>query len=174
MITPNNLSVLGIIHTAISVLALIAGLVSMFSYGKIDMTKQSGRLFILLTIFTCVTGFPIMRFGHPTPGHYLGVILLIILPIGIYAKQLRIFGKLADYVQLILLSTTFFFSFIPAINETLTRLPLSSPIASGPDDPIIKTATMILMVIFIVTVLFQVIKLKKLKKSAQTPNPAIN
>jgi len=174
MITPNHLSVLGIIHTAISILAILAGLFAMFSYGKIEMTKQWGKSFIWLTIFTCLTGFPIMRFGHPTPGHYLGVIILVMLPIAIYARQLRIFGKFADYVQLVLLSSTFFFSFIPAINETLTRLPISSPVASGPDDPIVQTSLLILLIIMIAAITYQVIKLKRIKKTGEAPNPALN
>src|ERR1700761_54793 len=130
---PNHLSILGIIHTAISILALLAAIIALFNDGKIDPKNNRGKAYIWLTIITCVTAFPIMKTGHPTAGHYVGVLILVLLPIGIYAKQLRIFGKLADYVQVVVLSTTIFFSCIPAIVETLTRVPISHPIADGPN-----------------------------------------
>jgi hypothetical protein len=165
MISPNHLSLLGIIHTAISVLALLCGLYALFCDGRIDPANKRGKSYIWLTIITCVTGLPIMRFGHVTPGHYLAVIILILLPVGIYARQLRIFGKLADYVQVIILTTTLFLSFIPAVVETLTRLPESGPIASGPDDPLVQKAQLALVAIFITGVIYQVIKLRALKKT---------
>ncbi|MGZ3754365.1 MAG: hypothetical protein ACXVAY_00100 [Mucilaginibacter sp.] len=161
---PNHLSILGIIHTAISILAILAAIATLFSYGKITPTTGPGKLYILLTIITCVTGLPIMKTGHPTGGHYLGILILILLPIGIYAKPLRIFGKLADYAQVIILSATLFFSFVPAIIETLTRLPISHPLADSPNSPIVQTGLLILVFLFITGVLYQVFKLKSTKK----------
>jgi len=163
---PNHLSVLGIIHTAISILAILAAFVALFRYGKIDPVTGLGKLYIWLTAITCLTGFPIMRFGHPTPGHYLGVIILVLLAVAILGKRFRVFGRATDFVQLILLSTTLFLSCIPAIVESLTRLPMDHPLASGPDDPLVQKAQLILLVIFIAGVIYQVIKLKKTKSLA--------
>jgi len=162
MITPNHLSALGIIHTAISILALIAGLLALFNYGKIEPTLRWGQYYIWLTVITCITGFPIMRFGHPTPGHYLGIIILVLLPIGLFAP--RFFGKAGILVQTIVLSTTLFLSFIPAIVESLTRLPMSGPIASSPGDPIIQKAQLVLLVIYLAGVIYQLVKLRGVKK----------
>jgi len=156
---PNHLSPLGIIHTAISILAIMAALYALYKDGKINPAGTPGKLYIWLTVITCITGFPIMRFGHPTPGHYLGVIILVLLPLGIYAK--RIFGKAGDYLQVILLSTTVFLSFIPAIVESLTRLPMDHQLAAGPDDPLVQKAQLVLVVVFLIGVIYQLIKLKK-------------
>jgi uncharacterized membrane protein len=166
MVTPNHLSVLGIIHTAISILAILVALFALFRDGKIDPANGRGKWYILLTVVTCITGFPIMRFGHLTPGHYLAIIILVLLPIGIYAG--RIFGKAADYVQVIIMSTTLFFSFIPAIVESLTRLPIAHPLASGPNDPLIQKVQLILVVLFLAGVTYQVIKLNAERKLLKT------
>jgi hypothetical protein len=163
MVTPNHLSVLGIIHTAISILAIVAGLFALLRDGKIDPANGRGKLYIWLTVVTCVTGFPIMRFGHPTPGHYLGIIILILLLIGTYAR--RIFGKAGAYIQVIIISTTLFLSFIPAVVESLTRLPINKPIASGPNDPIVQKAQLLLVVVFLAGVIYQVIRLRTSKKA---------
>ena len=106
MFTPNHLSILGIIHTAISVLAIFAALYGLYLYGRIDPKTIPGKSYIWLTVLTCLTGLPIMRFGHPTAGHYLSIILFILLPIGIYASRIRFLGKLGEYIQVIVMSAT--------------------------------------------------------------------
>jgi uncharacterized membrane protein len=158
MSTPNHLSILGIVHTAISIIALLVAFYALYREGKLNPASRIGKLYIWLTIITCVTGFPIMKTGHFTAGHYLAIIILIILPIAIYAP--RLIGKAGGYVQTVLMSATLFFSWIPAIVETFTRLPISGPIASGAADPIIKNGLMVLAILFLAGVIYQVIKLR--------------
>lgn len=169
---PNHLSILGIIHTAISIIALLVAFNALYRDGKINPAKNRGRLYIWLTLITCITGFPIMKTGHFTPGHYLAIIIVILLPIGIYSK--RLFGKPGEYVQIIVMSTTLFLSCIPAIVETLTRLPISHPIAGGPNDPVLQKCLSALLLLYVVGVVYQIVKLRAKKKSAQMPNSALN
>jgi hypothetical protein len=169
MITPNHLSILGIIHTAISVFALIAAFYALYRSGRIDPATSPGKAYIWLTVITCITGFPIMKTGHFTPGHYVAIIILILLPLGIYVKSLRIFGKLADYVQVIFLSTTIFLSCIPAIVETLTRLPISQPIADGPNAPIIQNGLAVLALLYFAGMIYQIVKLRARRHKSQPP-----
>jgi hypothetical protein len=159
---PNHLSVLGIIHTAFSILAILVALFALFRDGKIDPGNGSGKLYIVLTAIACLTSLPIMRFGHLAPGHYLAVLILILLPLGCYAG--RIFGKAADYVQVIIMSTTLFLSLIPGVIETFTRLPMDHPLASSANDPLVKKWLLILAIVYLAGVIYQVIKLGKVKK----------
>jgi hypothetical protein len=171
---PNHLSLLGIIHTIISVIAIIVALVALFRFGKINPENKAGKLYIILTIITCLTGFPIMKTGHPTAGHALGVIILVILPIAIYARSIRFFGKAADYIQIILMSLTLFFSMIPATVESLTRLPIKQPLASGPDDPMVKMWLGIWFVLYVAGTLYQVVKLRNHKKASGATDGTVN
>jgi len=157
---PNHLSTLGIIHTAISIIAILVAFYAVYREGKIDPLSGFGKLYIWLTVLTCVTGFPIMKTGHLSGGHFIAILIVILLPLGIYAG--RIFGKAAAYVQVIILSATLFLSLVPAVIETLTRLPINSPIASGPADPIVKTGLAILFALFIVGVVYQIFRLRRL------------
>lgn len=170
MFTPNHLSILGIIHTAISVLAIFAALYGLYLYGRIDPKTIPGKSYIWLTVLTCLTGLPIMRFGHPTAGHYLSIILFILLPIGIYVPRIRFLGKLGEYIQVIVMSATLFLSFIPAVVETSTRLPISHPIANGPNDPLIQKSLTALMVIYVMGVIYQIIKLRASHKTTAIAN----
>lgn len=171
---PNHLSVLGIIHTAISILALFAGFICLFRDGKIGPSTYYGRWYVILTVLTCLTSFPIMKTGHFTGAHGLGVFVLILLPIGIYANSIKPLGKFAGYVQIFVMSATLFLSCIPAVVETLTRLPISHPIASGPNDPIIQTGLTILIIIFLGGVIYQFIKLKAINKKGVSSDDVIH
>jgi hypothetical protein len=174
MITPNHLSIFGIIHTAISILAILAAFYALFRSGRIDPAVGPGKWYTWLTILTCVTGLPIMRFGHPTAGHYLAIIILVLLPIGIYAHRMHFLGKLREYLQVVVMSTTLFLSCIPLIVESLTRLPVSHPIAYGPDDPLLKNALTGLFIVYAIGVIYQIIKLKAKRKTPPSFNSVVN
>lgn len=157
---PNHLSILGIIHTIISILAIIAAFVALAKQGVIDPKSTWGKYYVWLTVLTCVTGFPIMRTGHFGPAHALTIIVLVLLPIGVYAKSIKLFGKKAIYIQVIIMSFTLFLSFVPAVNESFTRLPISHPLAASQEDPLVKMGVMVVFVLFLAGVIYQVIALR--------------
>jgi hypothetical protein len=170
---PNHLSPLGIFHTAVSVLAVLIALYALIRYGKIDPASAVGKLYITLTAIACLTAFPIMKTGHLSAGHGLAVIVLVLLPIGVYAKSIKFFGKGADYIQTIVMSSTLFFSMIPATIETLTRLPISHPLATDPNDPVAKMGLLVLVALYIIGVLYQVIKIRSGRKATGTPDSTV-
>lgn len=170
---PNHLSILGIIHTAISVLAVLIAFYGLLRYGKLNPMEGAGRLYTVLTVIACLTALPIMKTGHPTPGHPLAVIILLLLPIAIYAYAIKPLKKVSEYVQTIIMSFTLFLSMIPATVETLTRLPISHPLATDPASPIIKMCLTIIFVMFVAGTTYQVIKIKAKKKSLSAPEPGM-
>jgi len=158
---PNHLSPLGIFHTVISILAIIVAFIALFREGKIDPANSRGKWYVILTILTCLTSFGIRKTGHFTPAHGLSVLVLVILPVGIYAH--RIFGRYGNAAQIVAMTVTLMLSFVPAITETLTRLPISNPIAASEDAPVVKMSNGILLLVFLLLLAFQLIKLRKTK-----------
>lgn len=156
---PNHLSILGIVHTIISILAIIAGFVALFQQGVIDPRSKTGQWYVILTLLTCVTGFPIMRTGHFGPAHALSILVTFLLLVALFSRKW--FGKAGVYSETILMSATFFLSFIPAVNESFTRLPLDHPVAADPSAPIIKMSIMILLGIYVAGVSVQVWKIRR-------------
>jgi hypothetical protein len=150
------LSLPGIIHTLISIIAVIAAVISLINFGKIDPKSKSGKVYIWFTILSCLSSFLVMKTGHLSSAHGLSVLVLCILPVGLYAKKIHFFGTKADYIQVTLMSATLFFSLIPAIIETSTRVPLSHPIAANDQSPVIKTMLIVLVILYAIGVTYQV------------------
>lgn len=149
-----GLTPLGILHTLISLVAVAAGAFALIRDGKISWRNGTGKIYVITTIITCLTGFGIFQHGGFGKPHALGVITLLALGV-VYAANRKRFGKTSPYVETIGYSLTFFFHIVPAITESATRLPLDAPLASTPEDPRIKLAIGICFVLFLIGALFQ-------------------
>ncbi len=159
-----GLTTLGIIHTAISLIAVAAGVISFIQYKKIDNSNLIGKLYIYSTTIVCLTGFGIFQHGGWGPAHTLGVITLIVLGVALFASRpSNSFGKFSPYISVVAFSMTFLLHLIPAINETLTRLPYGNPMAKSPDDPRIKMLVMACFFLFLVGSAIQINWMRKNK-----------
>lgn len=157
------LTTLGIIHTAISLVAVGSGTIALIRDKKIDWANTIGKLYVITTIITCLTGFGIFQHGGFGKPHALGMITLVVITIALVAANgKQVFGRLSPYIARVSFSITFFFHLVPGITETATRLPVDAPLASGPDDPHIKMAIGICLLLFIIGATLQVIKLRKI------------
>jgi uncharacterized membrane protein len=156
-----GLTTLGIIHTAISLVAVATGAIALIRNHEISWKNSVGKTYVITTILTCVTGFGIFQHGGFGKPHILGIITLVVLAIAFAAgNKTRLFGRLSPYIETVCYSMTFFFHLIPGITETTTRLPVDAPLASGPDDPHIQAAIGVCFLLFLIGVTLQVLKLR--------------
>lgn len=156
-----GLTHLGIIHTAISLVALASGAIALVRYQVIPPKLFIGKLYIWTTVLTCLTGFPIMQHGGFGAPHVLGVITLLVLVFAAIAGKTTVFGGASRYVETIGYSATFFFHWIPTIVETSTRLPVGSPLVADREGPEIQAVTGIVFLLFVIGVILQVLRLRK-------------
>jgi uncharacterized membrane protein len=157
----SGLTTLGILHTAISVVAVATGAISLIRDKKISWKNLIGKIYVITTIVVCLTGFGIFQHGGFGKAHVLGIITLLVLGFALLAgKSTRPFGRLSLYMETVAYTTTFFFHLVPGITETATRLPVSAPLASGPDDPHVQKAIGICFLLFLIGVIMQVLKLR--------------
>lgn len=156
-----GLTLLGIIHTAISLVALTSGIIALIRYREIPAKRFIGRLYIWTTVLTCLTGFPIMQHGGFGAPHVLGIITLIVLSVAAVAGKTKIFGRRSRYLETICYSATFFFHWIPTITETTTRLPVGAPLVTNRDGPELQAAAGVLFLLFVIGATLQVLRLRK-------------
>jgi uncharacterized membrane protein len=152
--------VLGIIHTAISLIAVGAGVVALINPGTISLRTRAGRVYVVMTILTCLTGLPIFQKGGFGPPHALALITLAVIAGAIALEKGLFQNAVSRYVETIAYSLTFFFHVIPGFTETATRLPAAAPLASGPDDPALQASIGAAFVVFLIGVVAQVRRLR--------------
>ena len=161
-----GLTQLGVIHTAISLIAVAAGLIAFFRDKEISPRNGVGKIYIIATILTCLTGFGIFQHGGFGKPHTLGIITLIVLAVAYVAGYTKLYGRLSPYIETLSYSATFLFHLIPGITETTTRLPLGAPLLPNADAPALQAATAVLLVAFLIGATLQVRRLRARLRAA--------
>ena len=140
---------LGWFHTAMGVVALVSGAITLWKYKEITLQKRSGQVYLAATLVTAGTALAIFQRGEFGPGHALAVMTLLALAIGTVAATTKLFGRFSRYVQAISYSGTLLFHSIPAITDGLLRLPVGNPVLSTIEDPVLKMCYLVLLLLYI-------------------------
>lgn len=151
----------GMFHTVIALIAVAAGFTAIARYREIGLATVPGRIYVWLTVLTSVTGLFIFRHGAFGVPHALAVVTLAVLAIAIAAQKRAIFGRLSRYVAVVGFSATLFFHMIPGFTETATRIPEGAPLASGPEDPGLRAAVGVALLVFLVGAALQVRRIRR-------------
>src|SRR6267143_6373114 len=154
-----GLTQLGVIHTAISLIAVAAGLIALLRDREISPRNTLGKVYVITTVLVCLTGFGIFQHGGFGKPHTLGIITLIVLGVAYVAGYTMLYGRLSPYIETVSYSATFFFLMIPATTETTTRLPLGAPLLPNADAPALQAAAAVMGVAFLIGAALQVRRL---------------
>jgi len=155
-----GLTPLGTFHTAISLIAVVAGVIGFIRHRQISPQTLVGEIYVVMTFITAVTGFGIFLHGGFGIPHLLGIVTLVVLGVAAVAGNSRVFGRASPYVETVSYSTTFFFHMIPGITETATRLPLGAPLVASAEAPELQVATAALFVLLLIGATLQVRRLR--------------
>ena len=155
-----GLTSLGVIHTAISLVAVAAGLIALLRDKQITSGNRLGQVYFVTTLLTAVTGFGIFQHGGFGKAHALGILTLLVLVVIMVAYRTQFYGRWSKVVEVVGYSATFLFHMIPAVTETTTRLPLGAPLLSSPEAPALKMATAVMGLLFLIGAYFQVRRLR--------------
>ncbi len=154
-----GLTTLGAVHTAISLVAVAAGVLAFVRDKEIVLKSMVGKVYAVATILTCLTGFGIYEHGGFGAPHALGVITLVVLGVAWHAGRGG-FGRASRYVETVSCTATFLFHMIPAVTETSTRLPLGSPWITDREGPELQAAVGIMFVLFLIGSALQVWRIR--------------
>jgi uncharacterized membrane protein len=161
MLATYNLTPLGAFHTAISIIAVLAGIVALFRYGSITTANSAGLWFVRMTAATCVTGLFIFRHGGFGPPHMLSILTLVVLAITYTLERVAKTSIAARYVVVLGNSLALFFHLLPALNEGGTRLPLGHPAFTGPTDPKLTTIVGIGFAVYVIGAIIQALRIRR-------------
>ena len=161
-----GLTTLGIIHTAISLVAVACGFWALARDKEISAHNRLGRAYLVTTLLTAVTGLGFFQHGGFGPPHVLSILTILALAIGTAAGYTETFGHWSRHVQVVSFSVTVLFHMIPGFTETLTRLPLGQPLFPNAEAPGLRPIYATLFVLFGIGLFFQ---LRRLRKVAGKP-----
>ena len=159
-----GLTALGVFHAAIGVAALAVGVGAYVVEREIRAPSSLGRLYIALTFVTAATALGIFQHGGFGPPHALALLTLAALAGGLVASA-GAFGGFSRTVAVVCFASTFLFHLIPAVTESLTRLPLGGPLVASQDAPIFPPIYGGLFVLFLIGVGLQLKGLRAARRS---------
>lgn len=160
-----GLTSLGIFHTTIGVIAIVAALVSYVRFGKINLAHLTGKIYFYGTAITALTALGISKHGGFNPGHVFSIIIIILVVIAYFLSVKKGGNNRARYIENFFLSFSFFLSWLPTVNETFTRIPVGHPLAKDITDPIIGKTLLVLLILFIAGSIYQFIAQRKINKN---------
>lgn len=146
---------LGWLHTVLGAIAILSGAVTLARYREITLETRSSQVYLVATLITAVSALGIYQHGFFGPGHVLAVMTLLALGLGTFAARVRFYGDTSRYVQAISYSATLLFHSIPAVTDGLLRLPVSDPVLTSIDDPVLKMTYLGLLALFLVGISLQ-------------------
>ena len=147
---PHPLSPLGIAHTVISLAPLAAGVVALARHRGIDPRTRAGLVYLAGLTLSVLTSFGLSSSGGFNAGHALGILALLAAFGSIAVQGFGFLGRARPYLATAGMSFSFFLLLVPGINETLTRLPAAHPFATGPESPVVRTALLAWLAIFVI------------------------
>ncbi|MEN5434960.1 hypothetical protein ABE545_15095 [Sphingobacterium faecium] len=160
-----GLSYLGIFHTIIGVVAIVAAIISIIKSSKIDLGKVTGKIYFYCTLITSLTALGLSSIRGINPGHILAILIVALISVAFFLDKKKQGNNRSRLVENFFLSFSLFLSLIPTVNETLTRVPLGDPIAQGPTDPLISKILLILFILFIIGSVLQYRRQKSINKA---------
>ena len=155
------MSAVGAIHTVLSLIPLVAGLVAFQRHGKIDPGTGVGKIYWGGMVVSVLTAFGLSSTGGFNPGHALGLMALTVMLVATLAPRIAFLGRAAAYIQVALMSFSFLLLMVPGTNETLSRLPVGHPIGNGPDSAPVKMALAGVFVLFLLGTAYQMVQLRR-------------
>jgi len=160
-----GLTQLGTFHTAISLIAVIAGFVALARGKEISTRSTAGSVFFWGTVITCLTALGIFQHGGFGKPHIFAIITLVVLGVALSAERAASFGRASPFVAAVGFSLALFLHFIPATVETLTRLPVGAPYLANPEDPRAQPIIGAFLLIFLIGAALQVLRLRRMPRS---------
>jgi uncharacterized membrane protein len=161
-----GLTTIGTYHTAIGIIALIAGAIALARDKRITPENALGKVYIATTLIVCLSGFFIFQHGGFGVPHALGIVTLATLALATVAGYSRLLGRASPYIATVAYSATYFFHLIPTTAEGFTRLPPGAPLAASPEAPLVQAVTAGLFVLFLIGAYLQV---RMLRGASLTP-----
>ena len=155
----------GWIHTLGSLPAIPAAVYMFGRSGRILPRSTAGTVYLVSMLIGAAT---IALIAHQPVSYVIAGATLVLLLVGYGVERLPWRQSAKRYIETISLTLTSFLLMLPAVSETLRRVPDGHPLVTDPKSPILLGAMGALLVLLIAGVTAQVVYLRRHRQLAQT------
>ncbi|WFR60977.1 hypothetical protein P9222_20935 [Paenibacillus amylolyticus] len=156
-----GISSIGWVHTLSSLPAIPLAAYMFARYGRIVPRSIPGVIYFISMLIGSITVFPI---AHQSASYVIGSATILLLLTGYGIGYISSLGRFGRYLETLSLSLTAFLLMLPAVTETLTRVPNGNPIVTNLNSPILLGSQGTLLIILIVGLTAQIIHLRRQSK----------
>ena len=137
------------VHTALSVAALIAGLIVVIGLFTSKTLGGWTAIFLATAIATSATGFgfPFQSFGA---SHWIGVISLVVLVLAVLARYVLHYAGAWRWLYAVCTVVAFYFLVFVLIAQAFKKVPSLAALAPTLSEPPFTIAQVAVLVIFVV------------------------
>lgn len=137
-------------HTALSMVALVTGLWLLIGLSLESPLLALDAAVILTLLVTSVTGFFGFPFTKVLPSHVVGILLLLVLAIVVWARYVRNLEGSAGFVYCVSLTVAVYLDAFVAVVQAFLKVPALHAIAPTQQSPGFMAAQAMLLLVFIV------------------------
>ena len=136
------------IHVAISLIGIASGLVVL--YGLLSGKPLAGwtALFLLTTVLTSLTGFPLPPFGFDPP-RAIGIILLVLLAAAVVALYVFHLAGAWRWIYIVTAVASLYLNVFVAVVQSFQKLSFLQPLAPTQSEPPFKVTQAVVLTLFI-------------------------
>ncbi len=142
-----GLLVLTLVHTAISLAAIVAGLVVVKQLLAARVDAGWTKWFLILAAATSITGY-FFPFGGVTPAQIVGAIALVILAGVLLAARRQRLGSWRWIYAAGMVASTYLLCFVLVV-QSFKHVPILTPLAPTGSEPPFKMVQLIVLLVFV-------------------------
>ncbi|MGL6061822.1 MAG: hypothetical protein ACRC1G_14185 [Bradyrhizobium sp.] len=146
------MSALVLIHVAISLIAIVTGIIVMFRMLSSDRVSGLTMTFLVTTILTSATGFIIPPFiwDKFLPSQAIGILSLILLAVAWFALYTRQLAGMWRWVYVVTALVSLYLNCFVLVIQTFLKVPALHAIAPGepPAGPVFGAVQLIVLAFF--------------------------
>ena len=153
MILGMSLSAFTTVHTIISLIAIVSGIIVMF--GLLGSSRMPGLtvIFLLFTILTSATGF-LFPFTMLLPSHMIGILSLVLLAIACIALYVMKLSGAWRWIYVLTAMVSLYLNVFVLVIQSFLKVPALHALAPSvpPSEPPFAVVQGIVLLFFIVVI----------------------
>jgi hypothetical protein len=147
------------IHVAISLVAILSGLIVMFGLFASKRLDRWTALFLAMTVATSVTGF-FFPFHGFTPAIGVGIISLVVLAVAIFARYARHLTGAWRWIYVVTAMIALYLNVFVLIVQLFQKVPTLKALAPTQSEPPFLVTQLVVLVLFIVLAILSAIRFR--------------